>query len=571
MATGEMAATRYDYIIIGSGIAGLNTALLAAEHGSVLVVTKGRIDDCNSRYAQGGIAAAIGPGDSATLHERDTLDAGAGLCDPEAVRALTGQGPDSIAGLIRWGVPFDTIHGQIALGREGAHSMPRILHAGGDATGMHIEDTLADRVRGSERITVLEYTHAVRICVEDRRVTGVEVMGGVVRQAHHERGDTDHGIATAQAPRNDNVEEALGDADMEGALCDDSDWGVTRRVIHGGVVVVSTGGAGRLYRYTTNPEVATGDGVALAYLAGAEVMDMEFYQFHPTALWLEGAPTFLLSEAMRGEGAILRNAAGEPFMSGYHPMADLAPRDVVSRAIAAEMERADGQPAMLDISHLPAATVTSRFPTIYAECRRYGLDITREPIPVAPAAHYMMGGVRIDTWGRTNVAGLYACGEAACAAVHGANRLASNSLLDTLVFSRRLVEATLGNAPEYEGSDDADGYLRIGLTDRAMVCATVPERGRENLQDLMWRNVGIARNGTRLLLSARILNLWQRQFYAGGSQPETVQEFELRNMLVVSRLIVEAALQRRESRGAHYREDFAETAEEWRRHIVLRG
>ena len=518
----EMDTARYDYIIIGSGIAGLNTALLAAEHGGVLVVTKGRIDDCNSRYAQGGIAAAIGPGDSATLHERDTLDAGAGLCDPEAVAALTGAGADSIAGLIRWGVPFDTIHGQIALGREGAHSMPRILHAGGDATGMHIEDTLAGRVRASEQITVLEYTHAVGICVADGAVAGVEVMGG-------------------------------GSGE--------------RRVINSDVVVVSTGGAGRLYRYTTNPEVATGDGVALAYLAGAEVMDMEFYQFHPTALWLEGAPTFLLSEAMRGEGAVLRNADEEPFMASYHPMADLAPRDAVARAIAAEMERADGRPAMLDISHLPSATVTSRFPTIYAECRRYGLDITHEPIPVAPAAHYMMGGVRIDTWGRTNVAGLYACGEAACAAVHGANRLASNSLLDTLVFSRRLVEATLGNAPEYEGADEDDSNLRVGLTNRAMVCATVPERGKENLQDLMWRNVGIARNGTRLLLSARILNLWQRTM----PQPETATDFELRNMLTVSRLIVEAALQRRESRGAHYREDFAETAGEWRRHIVLRG
>ena len=539
MAAADMDTARYDYIIIGSGIAGLNTALLAAEHGRVLVITKERIDDCNSRYAQGGIAAAIGPGDSATLHERDTLEAGAGLCDPDAVGVLTSQGPDSIAGLIQWGVPFDTIHGQIALGREGAHSMPRILHAGGDATGQHIEETLADRVQASERITVLEYTHAVGICVDDGKVTGVEVLDG---------GGGDE-IATAQAPRNDSH----------------------RRIIRGDVVVVSTGGAGRLYRYTTNPEVATGDGVALAYLAGAEVMDMEFYQFHPTALWLEGAPTFLLSEAMRGEGAILRNADGEPFMASYHPMADLAPRDVVSRAIAAEMERAGGRPAMLDISHLPAATVSSRFPTIYGECRRYGLDITREPIPVAPAAHYMMGGVRIDTWGRTNIEGLYACGEAACAAVHGANRLASNSLLDTLVFSRRLVEATLGNAPEYVGSDDDDGNLRIDLTERAMVCATVPERGKENLQDLMWRNVGIARNGTRLLLTARILNLWQRQFYAGGPQPETAEEFELRNMLVVARLMVEAALQRRESRGAHYREDFPEASEEWRRHIAVGG
>ena len=508
----------YDYIIIGSGIAGLNTALLAAEHGNVLVVTKGRIDDCNSRYAQGGIAAAIGPGDSATLHQRDTLEAGAGLCDPEAVGVLTGQGPDSIAGLIRWGVPFDTMHGQIALGREGAHSLPRILHAGGDATGQHIENTLAERVQSDSSITVLEYTHAIRICVEDGAVAGVEVM--------------------------------------------ESDTG-ERRIISGDVVIIASGGAGQLYRYSTNPQVATGDGVALAFLAGAEVMDMEFYQFHPTALWLEGAPSFLLSEAMRGEGAVLRNADGQPFMEEHHPMADLAPRDVVSRAIASEMERADGRPALLDITHLPAATVSSRFPTIYAECRRYGLDITRDPIPVAPAAHYMMGGVRIDTWGRTNIAGLYACGEAACAAVHGANRLASNSLLDTLVFSRRLVDAALGNAPEY-APDDVDN-LRIPLADRAMVCATVPERGRQTLQDLMWRNAGITRNGTRLLLTARILNLWQRTMPA----PETAADHELRNMLVVSRLIVEAALQRRESRGAHHREDFPEPSEEWRRHVVV--
>ena len=517
-----MTSMSYDFIIIGSGIAGLNTALLAAEHGSVLALTKGRIDDCNSRYAQGGIAAAIGPGDSATLHQRDTLEAGAGLCDPDAVAVLTGQGPDSIANLIEWGVPFDTMHGQIALGREGAHSIPRILHAGGDATGQHIENTLADRVRSSPQITVLEYTHAIRICVEDGAVTGLEVMDDVVRQAHHER-----------------------------------------RVVSGGVVVVASGGAGQLYRYTTNPQVATGDGVALAFLAGADVMDMEFYQFHPTALWLESAPTFLLSEAMRGEGAILRNAEGRPFMAEYHPMADLAPRDVVSRAIAAEMERADGQPALLDITHLPTATVTSRFPTIYAECRRYGLDITREPIPVAPAAHYMMGGVRIDTWGRTNIAGLYACGEAACAAVHGANRLASNSLLDTLVFSRRLVDATLGNAPDYVADDGNN--VRIPLADRAMVCATVPERGRENLQDLMWRNAGITRNGTRLLLTARILNLWQRTM----PMPETAADYELRNMLLTARLIVEGALQRRESRGAHHREDFPEPSDEWRRHVVV--
>ena len=514
-----MTEPRYDHIIIGSGIAGLNTALLAARHGSVLVITKGRIDDCNSRYAQGGIAAAVGPGDSPARHRQDTLDAGAGLCDPDAVAVLTEQGPDRIASLIRWGVPFDTIHGQIALGREGAHSLPRILHAGGDATGQRIEDTLAQRVRATPAITVLEYTHAIRICVDAAGVVGVAAL-----------------------------DAASGE----------------RRIFRSSLVTISAGGAGQLYRYTTNPAVATGDGVALAFLAGAAVMDMEFYQFHPTALWLESAPTFLLSEAMRGEGAILRNAAGQPFMADYHPMADLAPRDIVARAIAAEMERSAGQPALLDISHLPPAAVANRFPTIYAECLRYGLDITRQPIPVAPAAHYMMGGIRIDTWGRTGVPGLYACGETACAAVHGANRLASNSLLDTLVFSQRLVAATQGDAPPYAPPPDTDN-LRLALPNRAMVCASVPERSRENLPDLMWRNAGIARNGTRLLLTARILNLWQRTM----PPPATPADFELRNLLVVARLLVEAALQRRESRGAHCRADFPEPSPVWQRHIVL--
>ena len=521
-----MSESHYDGIIIGSGIAGLNAALLLAQQGRrVLVITKGRIDDCNSRYAQGGIAAAVGPGDSAAQHRQDTLDAGAGLCDADAVAVLTAQGPERIAQLIRWGVPFDTTHGEIALGLEGAHRKPRILHAGGDATGRHIENTLAERVRSAPGITVLEYTHAIAVGMENQAAAGVETQDAVSGE---------------------------------------------RRTFGSTAVVIGAGGAGQLYRHTTNPAVATGDGVALAFAAGAAVMDLEFYQFHPTALWLEGAPAFLLSEAMRGEGAVLRNAAGQPFMADYHAQGDLAPRDVVARAIAAEMERADGQPVTLDISHLPADAIASRFPTIYRQCREYGLDITRQPIPVAPAAHYMMGGIRIDTWGRTSIPGLYACGEVACSGVHGANRLASNSLLDTLVYSQRLAQALRGDAPEYrpagDGDDDDGGNLRATLPDRAMVCASVPARGRENLQDLMWRNVGIARNGTRLLLTARILNLWQRTLPA----PATAADFELRNMLTVARLITEAALQRRESRGAHYRADFTEQSPEWRRHIVLR-
>jgi L-aspartate oxidase len=513
-----LAEQNYDYIIIGSGIAGLNTALLARQHGSVLILTKGKIDDCNTRYAQGGVAAAIGPGDSPRLHMRDTLDAGAGLCDPEAVEVLTREGPQRVANLIRWGVPFDTSEGHIVLGREGAHSVPRILHAGGDSTGQHIELTLAERVADSD-IKVLEYTLATRLMVEDGTVRGVETL---------------------------NAESGR------------------RQAFTGRRVVIATGGAGQLYRYTTNPEVATGDGVALAYEAGAMIMDMEFYQFHPTALWLKGAPSFLLSEAMRGEGAVLRDQQGRAFMAEYHPLADLAPRDVVSRAIAAEMEKSGGSTVYLDISHLPAEHVQGRFPTIYNFCLQYGLDITREPAPVAPAAHYMMGGVRIDTWGRTNIRGLYACGEAACSAVHGANRLASNSLLDTLVFAQRLVASSLGQAPEFV-SPEQDGNVVTTLRPRQAVCASVPALDLESLQDLMWRNVGINRHGARLLLAARILNIWQRTM----PPPVDRASYELSNLVLLGRLMVEAALIRQESRGSHFREDFPETSPQWEKHVVL--
>ena len=513
-----MPSTEYDYIIIGSGIAGLNTALLAREHGSTLILTKGLVDDCNTRYAQGGIAAAIGAGDTPALHMQDTLSAGAGLCDREAVEVLTAEGPQRVANLIQWGVPFDTIHGEISLGMEGAHSRPRILHAGGDATGQHIEVALASRVAESD-IRVLEYTLATSLVLEKGRAVAVEALD----------------CRTGQ-------KETFG----------------------GRNIVIGTGGAGQLFKYTTNPEVATGDGVALAFRAGARVMDLEFYQFHPTALSLKGAPTFLLSEAMRGEGAVLRNGEGRAFMADYHPLADLAPRDVVSRAIASEMEKTDGGTVYLDISHLPNDQIQSRFPTIYHFCLNYGLDITTDPAPVAPAAHYMMGGIKIDTWGRTNVPGLFACGEAACSAVHGANRLASNSLLDTLVFAQRLVSSSLGQAPPTSELDDESLMIRR-LPERAPVCATMPSPGLENLQDLTWRNAGISRNGSRLLLTSRILNLWQRTI----PPPDNRASWELGNMVLLARLMVESALLRQESRGSHFRLDFPETRPEWEKHVVL--
>ncbi len=513
-----MAGTEYDYIVIGSGIAGLNVALLAQEYGSVLVLTKGKIDDCNTRYAQGGIAVALGPGDSSRLHMQDTLDAGVGLCDPEAVEVLTQEGPERVANLIRWGVAFDTMHGEIALAREGAHSVPRVLHAGGDATGQHIELTLAQRVAESS-ITVMEYTLGTALITGSGGVQAVETL------------DCSSG---------------------------------RRRTFTGRFIVLATGGAGQLFRYTTNPEVATGDGVALAFRAGAPVMDMEFYQFHPTAFRRDGAPPFLLSEAMRGEGAVLRNEEGRAFMGDYHPLGELAPRDVVSRAIAAEMERSGTSQVYLDVSHLSPDAVRGRFPNIYNFCQTHGVDITRQPAPVAPAAHYMMGGIRTDTWGRTAVPGLYACGEAACAAVHGANRLASNSLLDTVVFAHRVVDGTLGRAPEQveepEGRD-----LLAKLEPRPQVCAGMPSLSVSALQDLMWRNVGMDRNSSRLLLSARILSTWER----AAAEPDDLASHQLRNMVLLARLIVEAALLRQESRGSHFRGDFPDTSASWERHIIL--
>jgi len=307
--------------------------------------------------------------------------------------------------------------------------------------------------------------------------------------------------------------------------------------------------------------------VALAFRAGAPVMDMEFYQFHPTALRMDDAAPFLLSEAMRGEGAVLRNEEGRVFMSDYHPLGELAPRDVVSRAIAAEMELAGTQQVYLDISHLPPDTVQGRFPNIYEFCRGHGLDITKQPVPVAPAAHYMMGGIKTDTWGRTGIRGLYACGEAACAAVHGANRLASNSLLDTVVFAHRLVDETLGRAPAMpEEPEEPEGrYLLARLEPRQPVCASMPSLSVPALQDLMWRNVGMNRSGSRLLLSARILSVWERT----RPEPNDLASYQTRNMVLLSRLVVEAALLRQESRGSHFREDFLDTSAAWEKHIIL--
>jgi L-aspartate oxidase len=543
---------RYDYIIVGSGIAGLYAALLAREHGSVLVLTKGSIDDCNTRWAQGGIAAPIGADDSAEKHLRDTIEAGAGLVDEEAARVLTHEAAARIEDLVRLGVPFDTSEGEIALAREGAHSQARVLHAGGDSTGAHIELTLASLAR-QEGITVLEHTIATSIVVE------------ASNSAHPSRASGRAGSSRERGARS----QEPGDR-VEGIQALDTRTGEATEYAcrH---LILATGGAGQMYRVSTNPAVATGDGIALAYRAGAEVMDMEFVQFHPTALKLSGVQPFLISEAVRGEGGELRDTRGERFMTDYHPKAELAPRDVVARAIVERMEATGADHVLLDVTHLNRAHVIARFPQIYRFCLDAGLDITREPIPVSPAAHYTMGGVRTNVWGETTLAGLYACGECACTGVHGANRLASNSLLETVVFAQRVVQRTV-EAPGGSAPPTAEAF---DLSEP--VAAEAGRPSREALQSLMWEDVGIVRDAQGLSRAKSALAAWdaalegERSEGGGdGRVAPTREAQELGDLVLCSRLVTEAALRREESRGAHYRRDFPEPREHWRRHLVFR-
>jgi L-aspartate oxidase len=509
----------YDYIVIGSGISGLYISLLAKELGKVLLLTKGSIDDCNTRHAQGGIAAAISPDDSVELHMQDTVLAGAGVSNTKAAKILATDGPKAIAELVRLGITFDTSEGKISLAREGAHSTPRVLHAGGDSTGSHIELTLASLTQESN-IEVLENHTVTKIIIDP---ASGQAIG--VKALNNGSGET--------------------------------------KIFQGNHTIIATGGAGQLFRYTTNPLVATGDGISLAYNAGAKIMDMEFYQFHPTALHLPGAPPFLISEAVRGEGGVLQRQNGSKFMEGYHALGDLAPRDIVARASLTEMENENSNHVLLDISHLPASRITSRFPNIYQTCLFYGLDITIDPIPVAPAAHYMMGGIQIDTWGVTSVPNLYACGEVACNGVHGANRLASNSLLDNVVFGRRLVERTCTN----NNRPEPNPFYPKEITLKSRECqieANGPPTLAE-LQFLMWTKVGIVRTEKQLLEASRTLERWTQLMPTPANRPT----HELSAMVLLGRLITESAIARTESRGAHYRSDFPQASARWKQHLVI--
>jgi len=509
--------SQYDYIIVGSGIGGLYTALLARNLGSVLVITKGSIDDCNTKYAQGGIAAAIGKEDSPMLHSEDTVKAGDGLTDEAAAHILANEAPSRIADLVEYRVPFDTLDGEVALAMEAAHCLPRVLHAGGDATGEYIEVTLSNQVRSS-KIIVLENVLATRILINKGKVSGIETL------------DCRSGTIEEFECRN---------------------------------LILATGGAGQLFKYNTNSDVATGDGIALAFNAGAEIADMEFFQFHPTALRLPGVHPFLISEAVRGEGGILRNIKGHPFMKEYTEMGELAPRDIVSRSILYEIQKTGSDRVLLDVTHLPRDTITTRFPHIYRFCLDHGLDITQNPIPVAPAAHYMIGGIRTNSWGETNIAGLFATGEVACTGVHGANRLASNSLLEAIVFSKRIIERTSGKVKSKEPEATNGRVIRCSLGERTGQKVVAPA-SLTLLQNLHWEKVGIIRDKDGLTQAAKMLSAWQQALPKPTDQPS----FELNNLILTGRLITEAALHREESRGTHFRSDFPASSPKWQCHIV---
>jgi L-aspartate oxidase len=498
---------RTDFLIIGSGIAGLRAAADLVKVGSVTILTKADPTESNTGYAQGGIAAALGVGDAPEEHFADTMAAGDGLCDEDAVRVLVEDGVSYVQELVAWGVAFDRDRaGQLALGREAAHRVRRVLHAR-DATGRAIGDLLWSRVSREPRVRVHNHTRVIDLIVRDEMCVGVRFLDGARVKA-----------------------------------CE------------AGAVLLATGGAGQVFSETTNPAIATGDGIPVAWRAGARVADLEFVQFHPTALSVPGAPRFLLSEALRGEGAWLINSDGERFMTRYERAGELASRDLVSRAIVKEAART-GHAIFLTMEHLDAGWVHQRFPTIAAACRMAGLDLAQDRIPVGPAAHYMMGGVETDTWGRSSLPGLFAAGEVACAGVHGANRLASNSLLEGLVFGARSAQAMV--QPPVPGAMPNVTVVTTpaAVTPVAAGLQTGGTMAQEPIQALMWNAVGLVREASRLRPAVRQLESWSARS----------------DLALLGYLIATAALRREESRGGHYRADFpARDDLHWKIHVSQR-
>jgi L-aspartate oxidase len=524
-------ASGVDYLVMGAGVAGLRAAVELAEHGEVLVVTKESLGESNTHYAQGGIAVAIDGTEDVAHHLEDTIAAGDGLVYRPAAEVLVTEGPARVAELIEWGAKFDQEEGHLLRTREGAHSTARILHAYGDATGAEISRSLVACARTHPRIRFAEWTMVTGLVLEDGRV----VAADLVPVNSHDKPEDSYRVSVR-------------------------------------AFVIASGGAGQVYSDTTNPSVATGDGIALAADAGAELADMEFYQFHPTAISLPDAPRFLLSEALRGEGAYLRNDRGERFMERYHPLLELAPRDVVARAITREgVGAAPGETRVvhLDMRHVRDVDLHKRFPQISQFLSRYGLDLARDLIPVRPAAHYLMGGIRTDLMGRTNVRGLYAAGEAACTGVHGANRLASNSLLEGLVFGARAAQAML--------MDNHPPVVVDALTSPGSAMTASDEQAVEaiigGLQQRMWAYAGLLREESTLRAGVAAQGTYESKLDRLVEQGKTGRRLiEARALCHVARAILQAALARTESRGAHFRNDYPTQDDvRFRKHSVTRA
>lgn len=520
----EVEKECHDIIIIGSGIAGVYTALETSQEYDIMMITKDTLDISNSVLAQGGIAVSLDKDDSPELHFKDTIYAGAGLCSDESVWVLVNEAAYNIKNLIKYKVNFDKKnHGELALTREAAHSKNRIIHVG-DTTGKEVCDRLISIVKTRNNINIKERTFAVDLL-------------------------TENGIC-------------------KGVLAYDEDSGCYKAYLSN-IVVCAMGGYGQLYAYTTNPIVATGDGLSLAYRAGAQLMDLEFVQFHPTVLFHPENRSFLISEAVRGEGAILRNVNNERFMPAYHELKELAPRDVVSRAIFEEMQRTSSTHVYLDITFKEKEYLQHRFPNIYKTCKSYGIDISTDYIPVAPAEHYCMGGIKTDVHGRTNIKGFYACGEVASNGIHGANRLASNSLLEGLVFGKRISQeiSNLLKDEKYKKVAFSGGYTSKRFSNLGKNLEINKKDIKQDIQSIMTKYVGIIRNKDGLAYANRRLE--EYEILLRDMENSSMEDFELQNMVLLSKLVIESALEREESRGAHYRSDFSKTDDiNWKKHII---
>lgn len=508
-----------DFLVIGGGIAGLRAAVELAPKGTVLVLTKDKITESSTGYAQGGIAVAMSDEDRVSIHYEDTINAGAGLCNQEAVGIMVEEGLDYINELISWGAEFDREGSKLAFTREAAHSRRRILHSRGDSTGKEIERTLIKKIRTYSSISRYDFAYTVDLIVEDNMCMGASILRG-----------------------NSVIN------------------------IYAKAVILATGGAGQLFSRTTNPLIVTGDGIAIAYRAGALILDMEFVQFHPTTLYSPGAPQFLLSEAMRGEGAVLKNVHGRLFMSDYHEMAELASRDTVSRAIISEMVKTNARHVFLDLTHLEKNFIKRRFPQIYKTCLQYDIDITEDMVPVCPAAHYIMGGVKTSIDGETSIRGLFAAGEVACTGVHGANRLASNSLLEGLVFGARTGKKAVKFINKTVDVSRPKTPRNSPIMHQDVFSSSVDiEKTRSILRQLMWSKVGIIRCKESLGIAKKWFD--KKQFIL-DLPAQNRREFELKNMLTLAGMITNAGFFREGSVGAHYRSDFKKHGSDWKRHTV---